>query len=325
MLRLLTAMLLIGVIAVACADDDEDEVVGDREVSTEEPIDIGDNLQEEEEQEGDLPEAPEEPFEEATEAASQEDDDEAEDADADEPAEADSENPDLPQDVTNVAVADILSTPEEYTDTEVVVDGTVAQIIADGAFIVADDEGGEQTILVAGAGDAFPELDEGSSVSVVGMVTTFDVNDDRLNDLIEAGDAEQLDAVLAEYEDQPYLAASHVLFSDVSVRDLIEDGQAFVDQTVTVTGPIVELSEEGAFLMGFPINGENLLVIDTQEEREDDLELNDLVQVTGTVRPADPSLLLDEYGVDLGVDAFGQFEGDTMIVADEVTVADESS
>lgn len=112
------------------------------------------------------------------------------------------------------------------------------------------------------------------------------------------------------------------------------EGAQLLGQNVTVSGEVDEVVDEGAFRVGGDdLGGDSALVL-SQSGSFDDLgtdvneglvEDDTVVQVTGTVREFDLAAFEEEFGVDYDDELYEEFEGEVVIVADQVsTLAGES-
>lgn len=121
--------------------------------------------------------------------------------------------------------------------------------------------------------------------------------------------------------------------ADGAVADLFgDDPESLVGQQVTVSAEISELVVNGdsgaAFMIGDD-SGEPIAVIAT--DLAEDLQANDVVEVSGTVTTIQRDTFEEDFGVapdDLFTDADGFFsdsEGEVALAADSVAVIDQTS
>ncbi len=97
---------------------------------------------------------------------------------------------------------------------------------------------------------------------------------------------------------------------------IIDDPESFVGEQVTVSGEVNKVVGNNAFRIGGKdLGGEPLLVVSSKRSN---VSQDELVEVTGTVREFDLAELENDFGVDLDDDAFTRFEGEHVIVADNV-------
>ena len=125
-----------------------------------------------------------------------------------------------------------------------------------------------------------------------------------------------------------------------SVEDVVEsdpdenDDTEWLGKTVTVSGEATEVVNPSAFRIGGDdLGGDSVLVVSSTADftemgadvSEDAVDADTVFQVTGTVREMEVASLEDEYGVDYDDAAFDEFEGENVIVADQVsTLAGET-
>lgn len=117
---------------------------------------------------------------------------------------------------------------------------------------------------------------------------------------------------------------------DVAEADPAENDQEGPDllgQKVTVSGEATEVVDPSAFVIGGDaLGGDGALVLSstgTFEDfatpvSEDTVGSDTVLQVTGTVQELVVVDLEDEYGVDFDDDALEEWEGDAVIVADQI-------
>ena len=118
----------------------------------------------------------------------------------------------------------------------------------------------------------------------------------------------------------------------VSVATIIDNPEEFYGNQVTVSGLVTEVIGPNAFAIGGDefIGGESLLIVGAQELPQivegvaegDVVEIKqqDLVQVTGTLRPAEQQEITDEVGYELDNQVFEVFGGEAAVVASQVVV-----
>lgn len=105
------------------------------------------------------------------------------------------------------------------------------------------------------------------------------------------------------------------------------EGADLLGQTVTVSGEATEVVDPSAFVIGGDsLGGEGALVLSstgTLEDlgtpvTEDTVGSDTVLQVTGTVQELVVVDLEEEYGIDFDDEALEEWEGDAVIVADQV-------
>lgn len=116
----------------------------------------------------------------------------------------------------------------------------------------------------------------------------------------------------------------------VSVATIIDNPSEFYGQQVTVSGLVTEVIGPNAFAIGGNefVGGESLLIVGAQELPQivegtpegEEIQAQDLVQVTGTLRPAEQQEITDEVGYELGNQVFEVFGGEAAVVASQIVV-----
>lgn len=116
----------------------------------------------------------------------------------------------------------------------------------------------------------------------------------------------------------------------VSVATIIDNPSEFYGNQVTVSGLVTEVVGPDAFAIGGNefVGGESLLIVGAQELPQivegipegEEIQAQDLVQVTGTLRPAEQQEITDEIGYELDNQVFEVFGGEAAVVASQVVV-----
>ncbi len=116
----------------------------------------------------------------------------------------------------------------------------------------------------------------------------------------------------------------------VSVATLIDNPSEFYGNQVTVSGLVTEVIGPNAFVIGGNefVGGEGLMIVGAQELSQiveglpegEEIQAQDLVQVTGTVRPAEQQEITSEIGYELDDQVFEAFGGEAAVVASQVVV-----
>lgn len=78
--------------------------------------------------------------------------------------------------------------------------------------------------------------------------------------------------------------------------EVVEDGDQLVGQTVTVSGEVSAQINDRVFHIAAEEGTDGLLIV-SEQPVVDQLDSNDVVEVTGTVREVDPSTFEEEFSV----------------------------
>ena len=125
----------------------------------------------------------------------------------------------------------------------------------------------------------------------------------------------------------------------LGARDVYEDVNPYLGQTVTVSGEISEIYGTNAFLIGEDLWGQDLLVVVPADAAVSgmtvagdevsafgDLDAEYVIQVTGTVRQYLQTEVETEYGLDLDPELEVEVEDqEPMIVAESIQVMTEEA
>ena len=116
----------------------------------------------------------------------------------------------------------------------------------------------------------------------------------------------------------------------VSVSTIIDNPSEYYGNQVTVSGLVTQVIGPNAFAIGGDefVGGESLLIVGAQELPQiveglpegEEIQAQDLVQVTGTLRPAEQQQITDEVGYELDNQVFEVFGGEAAVVASQVVV-----
>lgn len=231
-----------------------------------------------------------------------------EDASVEDVAEAD---PDEEEDVAEEDVTEEAAEEEAGTDLlgqDVTVSGEITEVVADGAFWLGGEydvfgEGGAPVVSASGdftdMGIEDPQglVDADTIVQVQGTVQEF-----VLVDLEDEWGIDLEDSAYEELEGEAVIVADQV--------------QTLAGEDVTTTGEVDELLSTVAFrLVGA---GWSVVVLDAQQAA---VEPGEAVEVTGTVRQMDIAEIEQDYGMDLDDELYAAYEGQLVLVADQVSPA----
>lgn len=109
--------------------------------------------------------------------------------------------------------------------------------------------------------------------------------------------------------------------ASVTVSEIVDNPDAYLGQTVTVTGEVSDIIYEAGFLLSgsqLPSLGNEIVVLYTEETRGITLHDHKNVQVTGTVRRVDRVELERDYALDLHDDFYRDLADRTAIIATAV-------
>lgn len=205
----------------------------------------------------------------------------------------------------DAAGADLQAEAERFVGQQVTVSAAVSEMVSPSAFRIGEDT--QSSILVLSAPAAsFSEMgfeldeqmaEDGTIVQVTGTVRRFDIAAFE-----EEFGIDYDDALFQEFEGQNVIVADRVT--------------TLTGQEVTVAGDVQNVLSTVAFrLAGVSWD---VLVLDAQQAAVDE---GDFVQVTGTVRQFDIPAIEEEFGTDLDDALYAQFEGDLVLVAQNVQPA----
>jgi hypothetical protein len=249
-----------------------------------------------------------------------------------------------------VVINNIHDDPEMFYGQQVAVLGQVQELVGEQgqAFAIgANRADSDILILVDTMGPTgqtgqmgqvnMAEIQEDAWVWLSGVVHEFTRDEDGQQD--QTGTTGQLGAQFdalfddddfAEYEGQPVIVLQELMVLAPAptheVNDIINDTDEYIGQQVTVTGRIVDVINQHAFvlegddgLLGLGLIGDqDLLIVAEQEIDPRLLHENVIVQVSGMVEEfhADDTTRFPNLGVEDG--AFGDFDGQAVIVAETI-------
>lgn len=115
------------------------------------------------------------------------------------------------------------------------------------------------------------------------------------------------------------------------IEQILENPQAYLGQTVTVTGEIEDVLSNRLFEISNEAVGNELLVVapsalseQQAEQATEFLQDNANVRVSGTVRQSTVVEFEREYGLDVGSEIEAEFEDRVLLIADRITFTDQS-
>lgn len=140
------------------------------------------------------------------------------------------------------------------------------------------------------------------------------------DDITEPDDINEPDGLVDEPAiDEPVI--DEPVDADDDTAALFDDAEPFVGAKVTVTGRVDEVEDQNAFEIadeGRDDAGFLVLVANPS------VDLNDVVEVTGTVRRFDPVELAADVDFEIDPDLYSPADRQQVIVADSVQVIDPS-
>lgn len=124
---------------------------------------------------------------------------------------------------------------------------------------------------------------------------------------------------------------------NLSVSDVVEDGDSMVGEQAVLTGRIDELLTDRALAVGSDLAAADVLVIVSPDALVrgyglatggslpltvgETYETGNVVQFSGTVQEFDRARMIDEYDIVLNEEIFAQYEGEPALVVDRLDVA----
>ncbi|WP_225753540.1 hypothetical protein [Actinotalea sp. Marseille-Q4924] len=189
----------------------------------------------------------------------------------------------------------------------VTVSGEIDEIVDETAFRIGGDGLGGDSVLVVSSTPAFADLgieltqdlaDEDRVLQVTGTVREF-----VEEDLEEELDVDYDDELYEEFEGQNVIVADQVA--------------TLPGESLTIAGEVQGVLSTVAFQLAGA--GWNVVVLDAEQAAVD---TGEYVQVQGTVRQFDIAELEEEFGMDLDDGVYSVYEGDLVLVAENVTPAE---
>ncbi len=245
---------------------------------------------------------------------------------------------------TGTTISEIVQAPNTYVGQTVTVSGAVNDVIGPRAFTLGGDElYGDAELLVVSAkdiptpqartpGEALLSRDV---VQVTGPVSLFNLAEFERDVGVDLDDIAFEDwagkpAVIAQSLDlTPFVAQSEAVgegLTNITLDKITENPAAFAGQRVVVDGGVNVVLNENAFTIADNtlLDTNEMLVLNaTGQALERALAANEPVIVLGTVRTFNLAELEQDLGYDLQDDMFTDYEGKPVIVAGNVSVADQ--
>lgn len=185
----------------------------------------------------------------------------------------------------------------------VTVSAEVEEIVSPQAFRAGDEE-----LLIVSAGESFDAMGAGFAMDE-GLV-----DDDTVVQV--TGTVRQFD--LAEFEDEFAVDYDDGVFEPFEGENVIvaQDVSTLAGEPVTISGEVQDVISTVSFRLAGA--GWQVVVLDAEQAAVDE---GDFVQVEGTVRQLNIAELEDEFGLDLDDELYADYEGDLVLVAENVVDA----
>lgn len=228
-----------------------------------------------------------------------------------------------PEDITaaeaeNVTREEVVENTDELIGQIVSVRGETKNAIDAVSFTIGSDQlfGGKEILVVNNTGGpmALPDVGD-SQVQVTGNVQNLVLAE------LEALTDFDLDASLyLDYEDQPVIFAQSIALAP-DPGEITAEPEKYYDQVIAVKGEVKEILAPGIFSLAEDnlFGGEDLLVIN--KANGSDLQNDEAVTLTGTLRPYVAAEIEREYGTwdePLQARIEAEFVEQPIFVADDV-------
>jgi|GEM_PF-3128409 len=227
-----------------------------------------------------------------------------------------------------LAVDDITDDPSVYIGQQVMVEGSIGDMVGAHSFYLWDqdliDLDQEYVIVVSASEDGLAEFYpvEETTARVVGTVREYliaDINAELDYNLDENAFAD-IDAVAV-------IVADSAQNEDTvqTIPQVESDPNAFYGRTVTLEGRVGELVDENTFvfyedqLIG--VAG-RILATGTDVPNYQGLDEDERVRITGVVQPHDPAFVQSEYAMDVDAAAWADYDELPVLVTTSVTQID---
>ena len=223
-------------------------------------------------------------------------------------------------------IEEIAEDPARYIGRRVTVSGEIDDLLGPRAFTIGGEgwfDGDELLVVSAGpipaprGRPADAPLREDDLVQVTGPVRRFALADVEREIGVDLDDAR-----FANWEGQPAVVATRVaptprttpanLAEPAVIPNLLENQAAFHGERVTVSARVTQLIGPNAFVLDH-----KLLVV--ARDLPDDLQDDEVVQVTGTFSRFDREWVERELGLPVQGRGFEEFKDGPVIVADTIT------
>jgi hypothetical protein len=235
----------------------------------------------------------------------------------------------VPGDQPNT-VSEVLANPAVFYGENVIVSGSVVEIVGPMAFVITDPQwaGGEAELLVIAPpppaiaqGTLEEDLYAEDVVQVTGVLHQYEPATIQQ----EIGADAPLQG-LEEYQGRPVLVGEISALTprmvtgeggQVSVDDVLSNPSDYYDDRVTVSSGVSEVISEQAFVL----EG-GLLVIDASGElAETALQGAQDVQVSGLVREMqNTGVIAAEYGIELDHGQLAEYQGQPVLIGEVITI-----
>lgn len=226
----------------------------------------------------------------------------------------DSAGPEQDASVEDVAEAEPDANDQSGDDLlgqDVTVSGEITESVADGSF------------LIGGGGDIFSE-----GAPVVSATGTFaDMGIEDAEGLIDSDTIVQVSGTVQEFVLLDLEEEWGIDLVDSDYEDLEGEAVIVADQVdqlageeVTTSGTVSELLSTVAFRL----EGANWSVVVLDSEQAT-VAPGDMAEVTGTVRQMNITEIEEDYGLDLDDELYADYEGDLVLVADQVSSGDAAA
>jgi hypothetical protein len=227
-------------------------------------------------------------------------------------------------------VSEVLANPAVFYGENVIVSGSVQEIVSPMAFVITDPqwaEGEAELLVIAppppavAEGTLHEDLYAEDVVQVTGVLQQYE----------SATIQEQLGADaqlqgLEAYEGRPVLVGEISGLTprmvtgeggQASVDDVLSNPADYIDERVTISSSISDVLSEQVFVL----EG-GLLVIDASGElAETALQAAQDIQVSGLVREMqDPGTVAADYGIDLDANQVAGYEGQPVLIGESITI-----
>lgn len=221
----------------------------------------------------------------------------------------DSAGPEAGTDVEDVAESDPDENDpgSELLGQTVTVSGQIDEIVDETAFRLGGDGLAGDSVLVVSASEPFAHLgielteelaEQDRVLQVTGTVQEF-----VEEDLEEEFDVDYDDELYEEFEGENVIVADQV--------------ETLPGESLTIAGEVSDVLSPVAFRLAGA--GWDVVVLDAEQAA---VNPGEYLQVQGTVRQFDIAELEEELGTDLDDEAYSVYEGDLVLVAQDVTPAE---
>lgn len=230
-----------------------------------------------------------------------------------------------------VNLSEVADNPSAMYGETVTISGGLEEIVAPHAVIIGDDRFliGD-TVLVIGA-ENLPALGETQAgdvtLQVTGVVRPFDRDtieeraggglddgslDDYIGESMILAQEIEVDPPVVGPGDTERREPSAGWDPGTDIDDIVDNTEAYVGKTVTISGEVEKLIGPYAFLLA----DDKMLAI--TPSRRDELFVEPTAYITGTIRVFSLPETEEEIGIDLEDEQFAEFEGKPAILVEEL-------